>query len=103
MGRLEMVRGLPPIRHTEQFCDTCVLAKHRRRVFLKQSKYHADKALELVHGDLCGPVKPATPGGRCYFLLLVDDTTRYMWVVLLIAKSEASSVIKRIQAVAEKE
>jgi hypothetical protein len=37
MGMLEMVRGLPQISHAEQFCDTCVLAKHRRRVFPKQT------------------------------------------------------------------
>jgi transposase InsO family protein len=103
MGRLEMVCGLSPISHAEQFCDTCVLTKHHRGVFLKQSKYRADKALELVHDDLCRPVKPATPSGRRYFLLLVDDATRYMWVVLLTAKSEASSAIKRIQAATEKE
>jgi transposase InsO family protein len=103
MDMLEMVRGLPSISHTEQLCDTCVLAKHRHRVFLKQSKYRADKALELIHGDLCAPVKPATPGGRRYFLLLIDDATRYMWVVLLTAMSEASSAIKRIQVAAEKE
>jgi transposase InsO family protein len=103
MGRLEMVRGLLPTSHAEQFCDTCVLAKHRRGAFPKQSKYRADKALKFVHGDLCGPIKPATPGGRRYFLLLVDDAIRYMWVVLLTAKSEASSTIKRIQAAAEKE
>jgi transposase InsO family protein len=103
MGRLEMLRGLPPISHTEQFYDTCVLTKHHRGVFPKQSKYRTDKALELVHGDLCGPVKPVTPGGRRYFLLLIDDATRYMWVVLLTAKSEASSAIKRIQTAAEKE
>jgi hypothetical protein len=47
MGRLEMVRGLPPISHAEQFCDTCVLTKHRREVFPKQSKYRVDKALGL--------------------------------------------------------
>jgi hypothetical protein len=46
--------------------------------------------------DLCGPVKPATPGGWSYFLLLVDDATRYKWVVLLAAKSEAAGVIKRV-------
>jgi transposase InsO family protein len=103
MGRLEIVRGLPLISHAKQFCDTCVLAKHRRGGFPKQSKYRVNKALELVHDDLCGPVKPATPGGRRYFLLLVDDATRYMWVVLLTAKSEASSAIKPIQTAAEKE
>jgi hypothetical protein len=96
MGRLEMVRGLPPISHAEQFCDTRVLAKHHRGAFPKQSKYRTNKALELVHDDLCGPVKPVTPSGRRYFLLLIDDATRYIWVVLLTAKSEASSAIKRI-------
>jgi hypothetical protein len=35
MGRLEMVRGLPPISHADQFYDTCVLAKHHRGVFRK--------------------------------------------------------------------
>jgi transposase InsO family protein len=103
MGRLEMVHGLPPISHAEQFYDTCVLTKHCRGAFLKQSKYRASKVLELVHDDLCGSVKPTTPGGRRYFLLLVDDATRYMWVVLLAAKSEAAGAIKRVQAAAEKE
>jgi hypothetical protein len=69
MSKLQMVCGLPLINHAEQFCDTCMLAKHHRGTFLKQSKYHMDKALELVHGDLCGPVKH-------YFLLLIDDATR---------------------------
>jgi transposase InsO family protein len=59
--------------------------------------------MEIVHGDLCGSVKPTTPGGRCYFLLLVDDAIRYMWVVLLAAKSKAAGAIKCVQAVVEKE
>jgi hypothetical protein len=96
MGRLEMVCRLPPISHAEQFCDTCVLAKHHRGVFPKQSKYRANKALVLVHSDLYRPIKLATPGGWCYFLLLIDDPTRYMWVVLLTANLEASSAMKRI-------
>ena len=59
--------------------------------------------MELVHGDLCGPISPATPGGRCYFLLLVNDTTRYMWVALLTTKDMAADAIKHLQAVAEKQ
>jgi len=55
-----------------------------------------------VHGDLCGPVMPATPGGRRFFLLLVDDATRFMWVSLLTAKSATADAIKRVQAEAEK-
>jgi hypothetical protein len=48
-----------------------------------------------VHGDLCGPVTPATPRGRRYFLLLVDDLSRYMWVMVLDSKGEDADAIKR--------
>ena len=58
--------------------------------------------LELVHGDLCGPVTPVTPGGRRFFLLLVDDAMRFMWVSLLTAKSITAEAIKCVQAEAEK-
>ncbi|XP_034594666.1 uncharacterized protein [Setaria viridis] len=69
----EMVRGLPCLDHVEQFCDVCVLTKQRRLPFPQQASFRAKERLELVHGDLCGPVTPATPGGRRYFLLLVDN------------------------------
>jgi transposase InsO family protein len=56
-----------------------------------------------VHRDLCGPVTSATPGGRCYFLLLVDDLSHYMCVVVLGSKGEAANAIRRAQAIAEAE
>jgi hypothetical protein len=54
-----------------------------------------------MHRDLCGPVTPATPGERRYFLLLIDDLSRYMWVVVLGSKGEAANGIRRAQATAE--
>jgi transposase InsO family protein len=96
-----MVRGLPQMAHVEQLCDVCVITKHRHAPFPKRANYRVDKPLELVHGDLCGPITPATPGGRLYILLLVDDTTRYMWAAFLAEKSGASESMKMIQAAAE--
>jgi hypothetical protein len=40
-------------------------------------------------------VSPATPGGRGYFLLLVNDATHYMWAELLDSKAVAANAIKR--------
>ena len=54
-------------------------------------------ALELVHGDLCGPITPTTNGGRRYFLLLMDDYSRYMWLQLLMSKDEAAAAIKKFK------
>jgi transposase InsO family protein len=59
--------------------------------------------LKLMHRDLCCPVTPATPGRRCYFLLLIDDLSRYMWVVVLGSKGEAADDISRAQATAKAE
>jgi hypothetical protein len=63
LGREKMVRGIPQNDHAEQLCDTCVVNKHKRRPFSRQISYRALKLLELVHGDLCGPVMSVTPGG----------------------------------------
>ncbi|WVZ97480.1 hypothetical protein U9M48_043012 [Paspalum notatum var. saurae] len=102
MSKFQMARGLPQLEHVEQFCDTCVIAKHQRGAFPKKAVFRGEKSLELIHDDLCGPVSP-TPGGRRFFLLLVDDVTRYMWVVLLEAKPGAGEAIKRMQAEAERQ
>jgi hypothetical protein len=79
----------------EQFCDVCMLTKQRRLPFPQQSSFRAKERLELVHGDLCGPMTPATLGGRHYFLLLVDDLSRYMRVVVLGSKGQATNAIRR--------
>jgi transposase InsO family protein len=96
-----MVRGLPSLDHVEQFCDVCVLTKQRRLPFPQQSSFRAKERLELMHGDLCGPVTPATPGGRHYFLLLIDDLSHYMWVVVLGSKGEVADATRRAQTAAE--
>ena len=57
--------------------------------------------LELVHGDLCGLITPATASGNKYFLLIVDDFSRYMWLEVLKSKDEAFRYFKKIKAHAE--
>lgn len=57
--------------------------------------------LDLVHDDLCGPIMLVTPTGKQYFLLLVDDRSRYMWVEFLTAKSDTLVAIKKFQTKVE--
>jgi hypothetical protein len=85
----------------EQFCGIYVLMKQRWLPFSQQSSFRAKEHLELVHGDQCGPVTLATPGGQCYFMLLIDDLSRYMWVVILSNKGEAGDTIRCAQATVE--
>lgn len=101
MSRTGMVRGLPEIGHADQLCDAWLAGKQRRAPFPQVAKFRATERLELVHADLCGPITPATPGGKRYFLLMVDDVSRFTWLVLLSTKDEAEAAIRRIKAATE--
>jgi hypothetical protein len=92
-----MVEGLPVVDQVEHVCDSCTLGKQHRKPFPQQSSFKADQGLELVHADLCGKINPRTSGGKHYFLLVVDDHSRYMWVELLRTKDEALSFFRKIK------
>jgi hypothetical protein len=103
MEKHGMVQGLPPIDRVHQLCIECVTTKLKRRPFPLQAKRRAEGLLDLVHSNLCGPITPPTPGGKQYFLLLVDDKSRFMWVALLAAKSDTLAAVKKFQARVEVE
>ena len=46
---------------------------------------------------------PATNGDRRYFLLLMDDCSRYMWLQLLTSKDKAAMEIKKFKMSTEAE
>ena len=48
------------------------------------------RPLELLHINLMGPARVLSLGGKKYILVVVNDFTRYTWVVLLKDKAEAS-------------
>ena len=47
------------------------------------------RPLELLHIDLMGLARVQSLGGKKYILVVVNDFTRYTWVVLLKDKTEA--------------
>jgi hypothetical protein len=98
-----MVEGMPIVEKVEQICDGCVIGKQHRFPFPQASSFRAEKGLELLHADLCGHITPPTPGGASYFLLVVDDCSRFMWVELLKTKDQALECFKKIKQRAEVE
>jgi hypothetical protein len=97
LAREELVHGLSEIGQVGQLCKACQVGKQRHTSFPAKAEYRVERRLELVHGGLCGPFSPVTPRGNKYFLLLVDDLSRYMWVAVIPSKDRATVVIKGIQ------
>jgi len=103
LGQEGTVEGMPVIDRVEEFCDSCALGKQHRQPFPAVANHRDEKPLDLFHADLCGQIRPKTLGGKNYFLLIVDDNTRYMWIELLTTKDEAFKCFKRVMALAETE
>ena len=99
----ELVTGIPKIDVEAKICGSCLLGKQARQSFPKATLYRAEKILELIHGDLCGPITPSTSAGNRYILVLIDDYSRYMWIALLKEKSDAFSKFKNFKLLVEQE
>ena len=54
------------------------------------SEVQTSRPLELLHIDLMGLARVQSLGGMKYILVVMEDFTRYTWVVLLKDKSEAT-------------
>jgi hypothetical protein len=101
--REDLVQGLPDVGLAERSCEACLAGKQRRASFPAQAQYPVERVLQLVHDDLYGKISLPTPSGNEYFLLMVDDRSRFMSVVLLSSKSQAAEAIKSFQFRAEAE
>ncbi|MCO5581576.1 hypothetical protein L7F22_035464 [Adiantum nelumboides] len=65
---------MPP-RHV---CEGCVLGKMHRFAFLQDGSVRATtRELQLVHSDVCGPVRIPSMGNSLYFVTFIDDFSRF--------------------------
>ncbi|GKB85847.1 ribonuclease H-like domain-containing protein, partial [Tanacetum coccineum] len=70
-------------------CEICQRAKQTREPF-SLSDLTSKRLGDLVHLDLWGPYKVTSSEGFRYFLTVVDDYTRAVWVYLIKSKDETS-------------
>jgi hypothetical protein len=62
-----------------------------------------DRPLELLHMDLFGSIAYISIGGSKYYLVIVDDYSRFIWVFFLQEKSQTQETLKRFLRRAQNE
>jgi len=87
-----------PLHH---LCEACIEGKHQRTSFPKDEVTRACKLLELMHSDVCGPMKTTSHGGARYFVTFIDDFSRKTHVYILKAKGEVFDKFKEYKALVE--
>lgn len=75
-------------------CDICIRAKKARESF-PLSINKTSFAFEMIHCDLWDPYRTTSMCGACYFLTIVDDFSRAVWIYLLPIKKEAPTHLKK--------
>ena len=84
----ESVRGINIKKMTElSFCEGCLVGKMCRKPFPAVGEIRSTRRLQLVHGDVCGPMHTPSIGGAKYFVTFIDDYTRCCAVHLMRHKS----------------
>ncbi|KAL4309905.1 hypothetical protein GQ457_01G055140 [Hibiscus cannabinus] len=73
-------------------CDTCLLAKHKRLPFPVSTSV-SKSIFDLVHLDVWGPFPVKSFYGHSYFLTIVDDKSRFLWIYPMILKSEVRKLV----------
>jgi len=74
-------------------CSVCIHTKQQRR-FARMPVQQARELFELVYPDMCGPISVSSHGGARYFILYIDDYSRYTWVYFLSDKSSNTITAK---------
>ncbi|GKB75122.1 ribonuclease H-like domain-containing protein [Tanacetum coccineum] len=74
-------------------CDICHRAKQTREPF-PLSDHKSKSVGDIVHCDVWGPYGVVSEDGFKYFLTIVDDYSRAVWVYLLKSKTEVGKSIE---------
>ncbi|GJV58380.1 integrase, catalytic region, zinc finger, CCHC-type containing protein [Tanacetum coccineum] len=70
----DLVDGLPKFKYgKDHLCSTCERGKSKKASHPPKMVPSSHSNLELLHMDLCGPMRVASIDGKKYILVIVDD------------------------------
>ncbi|XP_075095048.1 uncharacterized protein LOC142173366 [Nicotiana tabacum] len=89
LSKHDLVIGLPKLNFSRNHvCNACHIGKQTRNTFKTKDIVSTTKLLQLLHMDLFGPTRTASIGGKLYAFVIIDDYSRFIWVIFLSHKDE---------------
>ena len=86
---------------TNPVCVSCVAAKQTRTPNSSPATRISTIPLQLVHSDVAGPMRTSSLGGARYFVLFIDDYSRFTAVFTIRQKSEVTEKFLEYKSWAE--
>ncbi|GJU26217.1 retrovirus-related pol polyprotein from transposon TNT 1-94 [Tanacetum coccineum] len=95
LSKKDVVIGLPKLKYVkDQLCSSYEVSKAKRSLFKTKVVLSSKGRLNLLHMNLCSPMRVSSINGKIYILVIVDDYSRYTWTLFLRSKDEAPKVLK---------
>lgn len=83
---------------TDTPCESCQMGKSHRAAMPQAGVHRSKQPLELIHSDVCGPMRTASIGGQfIYFVTFIDDFTNFTVVYPMRSKS-STTMLQHFQA-----
>ncbi|GJR31751.1 putative ribonuclease H-like domain-containing protein [Tanacetum coccineum] len=90
-----LVRGLPLKRfENDQTCVACLKGKQHKASCKSETQNSITQPLFMLHMDLFGPTFISSLMNKKYYLVVIDDYSRFTWVFFLASKDETSGILK---------
>nr|GEX44647.1 putative Gag-Pol polyprotein [Tanacetum cinerariifolium] len=94
LSKYEIANSLPKLKFVkDHLCSSCELAKAKRKSFKTKTTSSSKRQLQILHTDLCGPMRVESFNGKKYVPIIVDDYSRYTWTYFLRSKGETPEVL----------
>lgn len=81
-------------------CEVCLKGKLTRAPFPQQSE-RSSETLDIVHTDVCGPMRVQSIGGARFFVVFIDDSTGWCEVRFLKNKSDVLPEFRKYKSMVE--
>ncbi|GJW34889.1 retrovirus-related pol polyprotein from transposon TNT 1-94 [Tanacetum coccineum] len=95
LSKKDIVIGFPKLKYVkDQLCSFCEVSKAKRSSFKTKVVPSSKGQLNLLHMDLCGPMRVESINGKKYILVIADDYSIYTWTLFLRSKDETPEVLK---------
>ncbi|KAI0498995.1 hypothetical protein KFK09_019895 [Dendrobium nobile] len=90
------------IPNNMHFCSDCTTSKGHRLPF-SNKPHRASMPIAIIHTDVWGPAPVHSNQGFMYYVVFIDDFSRFSWVFFMHHKSEVFNIFRNFKTFIEKQ